>query len=136
MPWNDSCAESGQSGGFMADERITSRDGQYVLISMAPDVCLTPIGNSVVPIPYPISHRMDQAQQCSSNVYVNGHPVYLHGLSYVDKVQGDEAGSKGGVITGVHQKISHSLQKSATVFVNGHPIVRTGDKVHMNTRKP
>jgi uncharacterized Zn-binding protein involved in type VI secretion len=120
----------------MANERITTKDGQYMLVSMAPDVCLTPVGNSVVPIPYAISHAMDQSAQCSENVFVNDEAVFLHGLSFVDKVKGDEAGSKGGVVTGVNGKVSHSLQKSETVFVNGHPIVRTGDRVHMNTKKP
>lgn len=120
----------------MADERITAKDGQYMLVNLAPDVCLTPVGSSVVPIPYAISHKMDQSEQCSKNVFVNDKAVYLHGLSYVDNVKGDEAGTKGGVITGVNTKISHSLQKSRNVYVNGHLVVRTGDKVHMNTAKP
>ena len=120
----------------MAHEKITAKDSQYVLVSLAPDVCLTPIGNSVVPIPYAISHAMDQSEQCSENVFVNDKAVFLHGLSFVDKVKGDEAGSKGGVVSGVHKQVSHSLQKSRNVYVNGHLIVRTGNKVHMNTKKP
>lgn len=120
----------------MATERITAKDGAYVIVSMAPDVCLTPMGNSVVPIPYAISHKMDQSEQCSKNVFVNDKAVFLHGLSFVDKVKGDEAGSKGGVVSGVNGKVSHSLQKSANVYVNGHLIVRTGDTMHMNTGKP
>lgn len=120
----------------MADERITTKDSQYMLVSMAPDVCLTPVGNSVVPIPYAISHAMDQSEQCSENVFLNDKAVFLHGLSFVDKVKGNEAGSKGGVVSGVNGKVSHSLQKSTNVYVNGHLIVRTGDRVHMNTKKP
>lgn len=121
----------------MADERLTGRDARYVLISMAPDVCHTGSKKKKgKPVPFPITHQMDQSEQCSGNVFVNDKPVYLHGLSYVDKVTGDELGTGGGVVTGVNVEISHSLQKSATVFVNGHPVVRTGDKVHMNTKKP
>ncbi len=120
----------------MADEQITTKNSQFMLVSMAPDVCLTPVGSSVVPIPYPISHTMDQAEQCSKNVFANDKAVFLHGLSFVDNVKGDEAGSKGGVVSGVHQKVSHSLQKSSNVYVNKHLVVRTGDKVHMNTSKP
>lgn len=121
----------------MADERLTAKDGRYVLVSMVPDVCFT--GTQVKkgpPVPFPITHQMDQSQQCSTNVFVNGKPVYLHGLSYVDTVKGDELGGGGGVVTGVNVKISHSQQKSGTVFVNGHAVVRTGDKVRMNTTKP
>jgi len=121
----------------MADERITTKDGQYMLVCMAPDVCFTGTKKKKgYPLPFVISHSMDTAQQCSDNVFVNDKPVYLHGLSYVDNVKGDEAGGGGGVITDVNVEISHSLQKSAKVYVNGHAIVRTGDKVHMNTKKP
>ena len=121
----------------MADERITAKDAAYVIVSMVPDVCFTGTkANKGYPLPFVISHKMDQSEQCSDNVFVNDKPVYLHGLSYVDKVKGDEAGGGGGVVTGVNVEISHSLQKSAKVFVNGHAIVRTGDKMHMNTSKP
>ena len=120
----------------MADERATAKDAAYVLVSMPPDVCLTPIGPYVVPIPYPITHKMDQSAQCSRNVFFNDKPAFLHGMSYVDNVKGDEPGVRKGVVTGVHMKVSHSLQKSPSVFINGRAMVRTGDMVHMNTRKP
>ena len=121
----------------MADERITAQDEAYVIVCMVPDVCFTGTKKSKgYPLPFVISHKMDQSEQCSDNVFVNDKPVYLHGLSYVDNVKGDEAGGGGGVVTGVNVEISHSLQKSAKVFVNGHAIVRTGDTMHMNTSKP
>lgn len=121
----------------MADERLTGKDSRYLLVSLVPDVCRTGTKKKKgKPVPFPITHRMDQSTQCSDNVFVNDKPVYLHGLSYVDNVSGDEPGGGGGVVTGVNVEISHSLQKSATVLVNGHPVVRTGDKVHMNTKRP
>lgn len=120
----------------MATENITAKDSAYVLISIAPDVCLTPIGSSVVPIPYPITHRMNQSEQCSKDVFINGEAAFLHELSFVDKVQGDAPGTRGGVVTGVNGKVSHSLNHSSTVFINGKPMVRTGDRVQMNTKKP
>jgi uncharacterized Zn-binding protein involved in type VI secretion len=33
-------------------------------------------------------------------------------------------------------KVSHSKQHSASVYINGKPMVRTGDTVFMNTKKP
>lgn len=120
----------------MADEQITAKHSDFMLISLVPDVCLTPIGNSVVPIPYPISHDMSSSAQCSDDVFLDGEPAFLHRLSYVDSVQGDAPGTKGGVISGVYAKVTHSLQYSGSVFINGHAIVRTGDLVHMNTKKP
>lgn len=120
----------------MAFEKATAKDGQYVLICMAPDVCWTPIGKKKVPIPYFITHTMATAQQCSKNVFFNGKPAYLHANSYVDNVSGDEPGVKGGVVTGVNMKVSHSQQHSPTVYINGKPMVRTADVVLMNTKKP
>ena len=120
----------------MADELATAKDAQYVLVNLTPDVCLTPMGSSVVPIPYPLTHRMDQSDQCSPDVFLNGEPAFLHGMSYVDNAQGDAPGSRGGVVTGVTGKVSHSQKHSESVFINGKPMVRTGDTVHMNTRKP
>ena len=120
----------------MADERMTAKDADYVLVCLCPDVCWTPIGNSVVPIPYAITHNMSTAQQCSKDVFVNGNATFLHAMSFVDKVQGDAPGVRGGVITGVNEKVSHSLQHSSSVYINGQPMVRTGDRVHMNTKKP
>ena len=120
----------------MANEAATAKDGQFVLVSLLPDVCMTPSKSEGVPVPYPITHKMDQSQQCSPNVFFRGKAAYLHNESYVDNVQGDEAGTGEGVVSNTHVKISHNIDKSGSVFVNGKQIVRTGDRVWMNWRKP
>ncbi len=120
----------------MALEKLAAQDGSFVLVCLAPDVCLTPVGNAIVPIPYPITHDMGLSTQCSENVYVEGKPVFLHGLSYVKDVMGDQPGTKGGVVSTVYGKVSHSIAHSAKVYVNGYPVVRSGDRVHMNTPEP
>jgi hypothetical protein len=119
----------------MADENIVSKDKRFKLVNLAPDVCLTP-GKTGYPIPYPITHKMDQSKQCSPNVFLQDKAVYLHNESYVDNVKGDEPGKGGGVVSQVNVKISHNIQKSESVYVNGQQIVRTGDKVWMNWKKP
>lgn len=119
----------------MADEAATAKDGQFILISLLPDVCLTP-GKNGYPVPYVITHAMDQSRQVSPNVYFAGKAAYLHNESYVDNVRGDEPGTGGGIVSGTHVKISHSIDKSPTVFVNGRPLVRTGDSMWMNWQKP
>ena len=68
------------------------RAAQFRLVSLAPDVCLTP-SKQGVPVPYPITHTMDKSQHCSPNVFFQGKPAYLHNESYVDKVMGDEPGA-------------------------------------------
>lgn len=120
----------------MAIETATFRDGQFVITSLAPDVCLTPIGPNVVPVPYPISHTMATAKQCSPNVFINDAPAFLHNESYVDGAKGDEAGTKGGAVTSVVGKVSHAIDRSPSVYVNGKRLVRTGDRVWMNQKPP
>ncbi|MDH5857378.1 PAAR-like domain-containing protein [Lampropedia aestuarii] len=119
----------------MATENATAKDGDFVLINLLPDVCLTPSKNGQ-PIPYPIMHAMDQSRQCSPNVFFRGHPAYLHDESYVDRVKGDEPGAGKGVVSGTHITISRSEQHSKSVFINGRPLVRTGDQVWMNRASP
>jgi hypothetical protein len=119
----------------MAIEKATAKDGQYVLVSILPDVCITP-DRKGIPVPYPITHRMDQSQQCSPNVFFEGKSAYLHEESYVDNVTGDEAGGGLGVVSGTHMEISRSIDHSPSVYVNGCKIVRTGDLVWMNREKP
>lgn len=120
----------------MSDEKLTAKDAAFKLICLAPDVCKTPVGSAMVPIPYPITHTMDQGEQCSANVYVNGRKAFLHKKSYVDNVQGDAPGTGKGIVSGVHMKVSHSKDHSKSVYINNHAIVRTGDQVEMNTAKP
>ncbi|SDT88651.1 PAAR-like domain-containing protein [Halopseudomonas salegens] len=119
----------------MASEAAIAKDTQFVLVSMLPDVCLTP-DKKGKPIPYPITHDMGQSKQCSPNVFFRGQPAYLHEESYADNVKGDEPGAGKGVVSGTHTKISRSEQYSPSVFINGQHLVRTGDKVWMNRADP
>ena len=72
----------------------------------------------------------------NQSLKVGSKPAYLHNESYVDNVRGDEPGAGKGVISRTHVKISHNIDKSAAVYVNGRQIVRTGDKMWMNWKKP
>ncbi len=119
----------------MAIEHLIARDDSFVVVCMAPDVCLTP-GKSGYPVPYPITHKLDQARHCSPNVFQDGEAVYLDNESFVDNVRGDEAGKGGGVVSQVNVKISHNIVKSSNVYINGRAAVRTGDAMWMNWPKP
>ena len=119
----------------MASEAATAKDKKFRLVFIAPDICFTP-KKPGYPIPYPITHQMDQSQQCSPNVFFRGKAAYLHNESYVDNVKGDEPGKGKGIISQTNVKISHNIGKSGSVFVNGQAIVRTADMMWMNGKKP
>jgi uncharacterized Zn-binding protein involved in type VI secretion len=118
----------------MALNPALAQDADFRLVCVAPDVCFTP-SKPYAPTPYPIVHTLDKSKKVSKNVFINGKPVYLHKLSYVDNVQGDEPGMGKGLVSQTNTKISHNIGKSSTVFVNGHPIVRAGDAAWMNWSK-
>ena len=120
----------------MAIMAATYKDSQFIITCLTPDVCLTPMGPNVVPVPYPITHNMETSKHCSKNVFMDDKPVFLHGESFVDACHGDEPGVKGGVVTGVQGKVSHSITNSPSVYVNGKQMVRTGDQVWMNQKPP
>jgi len=120
----------------MALEHAARKNDDFMIVSMPPDVCLTPVGNAIVPIPYPIVAKLGGSSQVSPNVRFDGDPAFMHNESFVNAVKGDEPGSKGGVVTGTNKLISHAILHSPSVRVNGKPLVRTADQMWMNQRKP
>jgi len=65
-----------------------------------PDVCNTPAGPVVVPIPYPNMGMCATGVQTTTTVLVMNMPA-LTQSSQLPMSQGDEAGSVGGVISGM-----------------------------------
>jgi len=120
----------------MANGSIATKTSDYTLVSMAPDVCWTKVGKHWRPIPYNITHTMDNSENVSPNVSAGGHPAFMHGESFITGVTGDEPGRRGGIVSGTLTEISFGLEKSASVYVNGKPSVRTGDQVWMNQTTP
>ena len=120
----------------MAAENIVSKDKRFRIVNLTPDVCFTPSKPPHgVPVPYPITHQLDQSRQCSPNVFLQGKALYLHNESFVDNVTGDEPGMGKGVVSQTNMKISHDIDHSKSVYVNGRQIVRTGDKMWMNWKR-
>jgi hypothetical protein len=115
---------------------IATKNGDYVLVNTAPDVCWTKVGKSWRPIPYNITHTMENSENVSPNVFAGGKPAFMHGESFITGITGDEPGRRGGIVTGTLTEISFALDKSASVYVNGMQSVRTGDSVWMNQQTP
>ena len=62
----------------MAKELQLRQESGWMVVSSTPDVCRTPIGSSVVPVPYMIVAQLINAVKVSKNVRANGNPVVLH----------------------------------------------------------
>jgi hypothetical protein len=111
---------------------ITVKDG---ICFAFPDVCLTPAppSPSPVPIPYPNIAQLSQATGTATNVNAGGKPVVIEG-SKIESSSGDEAGTAGGVTSGVNMKACEFTKFSATVKANGKGIVRLGDTTTQNNK--
>lgn len=65
----------------MADQEGARKSGKFIAVSLTPDVCKTPVGGTVVPVPYMIKADLSDSFITSPNVRFGGDPVFLHDKS-------------------------------------------------------
>jgi hypothetical protein len=88
-----------------------------------PDVCLTPVGPAVAPIPYPNIAMGPMGAPAAYNVLFMSTPA--HNLStMVPMTNGDNAGVATGVASGTVMGPSRHLTAAFTVLVGGLPATR------------
>jgi len=100
-------------------------------VCLAPDICLTPIGSSVVPIPYQVYGKAGDDDSYSPDVFFNGFRA-MRFDSRFSRTYGDEPGVCLGVISGTQGDIVEPTSHSTIVRINGHPAVRHGDGCTLN----
>lgn len=107
------------------------------VICLCPDVCLTPVGPSLQPVPYPIIGYFDEAINSHANVKFKGVPTFTI-QSAIRGVKGDEAGTGGGVTSGSHASIGYICAQSfsTTVRIGKNNVVRDADMMAMNGSSP
>jgi Domain of unknown function (DUF4150) len=98
----------------MAINEGTRMDGQFLVMSLVPDVCKSPL----VPVPYPIVGYLNQSILVSPNVRARGVPIFHMG-SRVATVVGDEAGVGGGFMSQVFKGMCRPVVPVPTVRING-----------------
>ncbi|MGR9156257.1 PAAR-like domain-containing protein [Rhizobium leguminosarum] len=117
----------------MSIPREGSREiGQGRVVSIAPDVCLTPIGSSMVPVPYSLVayQNIDPANMANS---VRQTSLVSHvKSSLITKSFGDEPGTGGGVKSGTTGAECEPKTYSSTVRAEGRNMVRFDDEWWMN----
>ncbi|WP_446326606.1 PAAR-like domain-containing protein [Citrobacter sedlakii] len=118
----------------MAKNYIARQDGQWMVVSLTPDVCKTPVGPALPPVPYPVTASLGDAVLTVSSVKVNGCPVLVLNQSFVPLTKGDAPGVAGGIKSGTVGDICEPLEHSTTFRVGGKPVLRHFDKFWMNAR--
>ena len=94
-----------------------------------PDVCLTPVPSAPpVPVPYPNIAQSADTTKGSKTVTMDGNPIMLQG-SVFSKSTGDEAGSCGGVASGVNKGQAEFINYSFDVTIEGRGVPRLGDQM-------
>ena len=86
----------------------------------APDVCKTPTPVGTIPIPYPSIGMVNQAQGTSTHVKAVGKPAVTTN-SKIPQSTGDEAGTAGGVVSGMNMGEVAFKKGSSKVKADGHP---------------
>lgn len=96
---------------------------QAMIVCLAPDICNTPIGSSMVPIPYMIVSRLDWSQQTIPNTTFASQEAFTM-ASRTDKVTGNEAGKGGGLKSGVNKGWCRPISNKSSFFVNGREVLQ------------
>ncbi len=98
-----------------------------------PDVCTTPVGPSVVPIPYPniAQNAMADPSTAVQKVLINGAPAHTL-QTIVPTSSGDEAGVIGGVMSGMIMGQCRHLMGASNVLIGGMPATRMTDTTGQN----
>jgi hypothetical protein len=97
------------------------------IVMFMPDVCLTPAPPAPpIPIPYPNIAMSQDTANGSKSVTADGNPIMLQG-SFFSKSTGDEAGSVGGVMSGIIKGKAKFISYAFDVLVEGQNVPRLGD---------
>lgn len=116
----------------MANPIIARKDSSFIAVSKVPDVCKTPMGPNMVPVPYPIIGQLSQSVEIVPRVRANGKPLFVLDGSEVPTVTGDEPGVGGGVKSGTNKGAVRAIASSDSVRADGKYLVRHGDNCEMN----
>ncbi len=103
---------------------VTQKSGHEALATA--DVCLTPVGAGMVPMPYPNRAPASALQHGSTHVRMGGSSVMLKG-SQLRPSSGNEAGTGGGILSRITRGPAEVLQASMCVTIEGAHVARAGD---------
>jgi hypothetical protein len=98
-----------------------------------PDVCKTPIGSAIVPIPYPNMGSSADTDKGPKSVKVDGEMPMVKGAIYT-KSTGDEAGVKKGLVSGKITDECEFMMYSFDIKFEGKNVCRLGDPLFHNKK--
>jgi hypothetical protein len=111
---------------------IIHKDSGGEASATLPDVCLTTMGNSVVPIPYGNNAKASDLVDGTKTITMDGgNSVAIKGSTF-SKSTGDDGGDKKGISSGTIQGEAAFISSSSTVKFEGKGVCRLSDQLTMN----
>lgn len=98
-----------------------------------PDVCKTPSPAGPIPIPYPNIGKASDTSGGPTSVKTDGQMPMVKGAKY-SRSMGDEAGSAGGVMSGINMGECEFMMYSFDVKFEGKNVCRMGDPLFHNKK--
>lgn len=117
-----------------ANSRGIAHKGSGGMSMVFPDVCKTPAPPAgPIPIPYPNIGQASDTTGGPTSVKTDGQMPMVKGSTYM-KSTGDEAGSVGGVMSGVIKGECEFMMYSFDVKFEGKNVCRMGDPLFHNKK--
>ena len=121
------------SSKVYANGMSISNKGSGAMSTVFPDVCKTPVGSAVVPIPYPNTAKSADVADGTKTVKIEGEMGTNKGCNYSTST-GDEAGSSKGLISGKTKGKAEFMLSSFDVKLEGKNACRMGDMMTHNDK--
>lgn len=103
------------------------------IVSLAPDVCWTPVGSSVVPIPYPVVDFCGHDKNYTPSVRFTRKKAMVM-RSCTTHVHGDKPGIRKGRKSGTVESICEPIGHADQVRAEGSHVIRHLDRFYMNNK--
>ncbi len=116
-----------------SNSRGIAHKGSGGMSVVFPDVCRTPVGNAVVPIPYPNVGKSADTIEGPKSVKTDGEMPMVKSAKY-SKSTGDEAGTSKGVASGKIKGECEFMMYSFDVKFEGKNVCRLGDPLFHNKK--
>jgi len=110
---------------------LAHKGSNGICTAMIPDICKTPSPAGPIPIPYPNISMSSDLANGSTTVKADGEMIAVKDSEY-SKSNGDEAGTAGGVVSGVNMKEAKWILYSMDVKIDGKNACRLMDKMTCN----
>jgi len=116
-----------------SNTRGIAHKGSGGMSMVFPDVCKTPVGSAVVPIPYPNIGKSSDTSKGPKSVVTDGQMPMVKEAQY-SMSSGDEAGSLKGVISSDQKGVCEFMMYSFDVKFEGKNVCRLGDPLFHNKK--